>query len=324
MFVAAVAAPIVFQLARRGHPCVLADEYRTAAPAPRVPASAREVIAFPERFQSFYDDNFGLRDALLATHAFVKLSIFGVSPAKDVIVGRDGWLFLNRDHACETSLGYVSPPRDHFERWVSELAARQRWFREHDITYAFAFAPNKEEIYLEHVPERLTRAGPSPLDVLDDCAARRGVSCFVDLRPALLAAKARDVSGDPLYHPGDTHWTPRGAWVASNALLAHLHTEIATLEPTARASVEETRLERTRIGSRSVANRRDHAMPAPGPRGAETLQDVLQPRATLRHRRCAAAARAGSARFRHRHRAFLAELFELVSRTLRTRMHLFL
>jgi hypothetical protein len=192
-------------------------------------------------------------------------------------------LFLNRDHACETSLGYVSLPRDHFERWVSELAARQRWFREHDITYAFAFAPNKEEIYLEHVPERLARAGPSPLDVLDDCAARRGVSCFIDLRPALLAAKARDGAGDPLYHPGDTHWTPRGAWVASNALLAHLHTEIATLEPSARASVEETREECMRGDlDREVGRENSLAtapMPVPlRPRALETFSRMYSSR----------------------------------------------
>jgi hypothetical protein len=240
LFVAAIATPLVVQVVRREHASVLATEYRVAARLPRVPASWHDVLRFPDLFQAYYDDSYGLREALIETDAFVKLRLFGVSPAKDVIVGTDGWLFLNADHSLEVSLGYGSVPREHVERWMSVLAERQRSFAERHIAYVFAFAPNKEEIYPEHVPARFARTGPSTLDDFVACAAKRGVTCFVDLRPALLSQKARDV--DPVYHPGDTHWTANGAWAACSALLEHLHATVPALPAAPRASLAQVRV----------------------------------------------------------------------------------
>jgi hypothetical protein len=235
LFGLALAAPLVIRFVQ-GEPESTADENREPARAPALPGDVDELVAFPDAFQAYYDDSFGLRGALLAVHSFVKLALFGVSPAKDVVVGKSGWLFLNTEHALEISFGYFPASPEHVESWVRALEERQRWLAERHIAYAFAIAPNKEEIYPDRVPERFARVGPSLLDALAVRAAEHGTSCFVDLRPALIAARAQDVAGDPLYYPGDTHWTARGAWVGCNALLAHLHAEVPALEPSLRES----------------------------------------------------------------------------------------
>jgi hypothetical protein len=241
LFAMALAAPLVTRLVQ-GEPESTADENREPARAPALPGGVDELVAFPDAFQAYYDDSFGLRGALLAVHSFVKLALFGVSPAKDVVVGKNGWLFLNTEHALEISFGYLPAAPEHIERWLRALGERQRWLAERHIAYVFAFAPNKEEIYPDRVPARIARVGPSPLDALAARAAEHGTSCFVDLRPALIAARAQDVAGDPLYYPGDTHWTARGAWVGCNALLAHLHAEIPTLEPSRDESIVARRV----------------------------------------------------------------------------------
>jgi hypothetical protein len=242
LFVAALATPLVTQIVRRDHSTVLAAEYRIAAPPPGVPSSFRDVLRFPESFQAFYDDSYGWRETLLASDAFVRLRVFGVSPARGVVVGRNGWLFLNAGRAMEVSLGYVTPGREHVERWTSVLAERQRWYAQHGIAYVFAFAPNKEEIYPEHVPAGFARTGPSVLDAFVACAQEHDVTCYLDLRPALYAEKARGADDDPLYHPGDTHWTARGGWAACNALLARLHASVPALEPAPRESLAARRV----------------------------------------------------------------------------------
>ena len=201
-------------------------ENRAAAHAPDVPQTFAALMEFPAAFQAYYGDNYGFRETLLALDALVKLRVFGASPAKDVIVGKAGWLYFNADHALELALGRRRLSSEEVECWIRALEARERWLAERHIAYVFAFAPNKEEIYPEHVPSRLERLAPSPIDDLAALARAHGTTCFLDLRPSLLSEKALAERGDPVYHPGDTHWTSRGAWAACNALLDHLHASV--------------------------------------------------------------------------------------------------
>ena len=55
---------------------------------------ARAIAAFPASFTQYYNDNFGWRRTLVRAHS--QLMVLGWPAKGDVIVGRDGWLFLGQ------------------------------------------------------------------------------------------------------------------------------------------------------------------------------------------------------------------------------------
>ncbi len=76
-------------------------------------------------------------------------------------------------------------------------------------------ATNNATIALEALPDWARNHGsPTQYDLMLQALSARGVSAL-DLRPALHAS----VAAGATYHRHDTHWTPRGAVAAVNAIL---------------------------------------------------------------------------------------------------------
>jgi alginate O-acetyltransferase complex protein AlgJ len=92
----------------------------------------------------------------------------------------------------------------------------------------FVVAPNKATIYPEHLPplDLLTNRRTRLDQVFDDLRSHTDIA-FIDLRPALLAAKA---SGE-LYYKHDTHWNGKAAAIASAKIVDHLRISFPGLAP---------------------------------------------------------------------------------------------
>lgn len=234
LFALSIAAPACALFVRKERTLALSMENRAPATAPDRPSNAREWLAFPDRFQAYFDDHFGLRGELLGVHATLKLALFGVSPTKAVVVGKNGWLFCAIDSSVEIGRGLDPFRTDELDGWIAALETRRRWLAERGIAYVCAIVPNKETIYPELWPAALNRVGPTRLDELVARAAHENGTRVLDLRTALSAEKRNDAARDPLYYPGDTHWTSRGAWTGCNALLSALEDRFPALEPLGR------------------------------------------------------------------------------------------
>ena len=141
----------------------------------------------------------------------------GISTSPDeVVIGRDGWLFLGDKH--QSSLSVDRRPQSARDLEVARQigAAMAAW-----DAYGAArgvravrvmFAPNKGTLYPERMPDWAQPATTTGFDALFSGQAQ---APFVDLRPALRAASAR--SELPLYYPSDTHWNFLGASIAFRA-----------------------------------------------------------------------------------------------------------
>lgn len=142
---------------------------------------------------------------------------FGISTnPKQVIVGRDGWLFLGDQYEQTRTVDRRPPSKADFiigreigratEAWSAYLSTRGVRFLK------VMLAPNKGTIYSEHLP---LWAKPSSPNATDALLAGTGTAHYVDLRPALLAAKANQP--EDLYYKTDTHWNFLGAGLAFKA-----------------------------------------------------------------------------------------------------------
>jgi len=159
---------------------------------------------------------------LASDHTFAQLKnwvdyrLFAMSDAKDVHVGRNGWLFDQpsiqdfRKNGCDRMSELLRLILD--LRTVAEVAeAGGRKF-------TFTVVPNKSTIYPEFVGvvPRSPECNQSTYELLLAEHARRPIKGFVRLDEALLRAKGTQKL---LYDPTGTYWNEMGANQAARVLL---------------------------------------------------------------------------------------------------------
>ena len=190
-------------------------ENRPAAAWP-TPALTRE---FAPAFDRAFSDRFGGRDLLVRLHHGSLLGMFGVSSLNTVMVGRHGWYFwLGEDgHSLDRHYRATKDfPQSDVDGTARELVRRSEWLASKGIAYLVVVVPDKFTIYPEYLPSWVARSGkPTPYDRVRDALARDGRVAFLDLRPALVAAKPRE----RVYYQTDSHWNFNGAIVGYEELM---------------------------------------------------------------------------------------------------------
>jgi alginate O-acetyltransferase complex protein AlgJ len=183
-------------------------EKRTLSKCPVLGADSLETI--PEKFDSFYKDHFGFRNDLIRGHNWIRYKLFKGETCGDVLIGKDGWLFLTKAGIISDYLGQRPLTPEELARWKAALERRQRWLAERGIRYLFVVAPNKAMIYSEMLPDHIyMNKHKTRVDQLVNYLSETSKVEFLDLRDALIDAKATSL----VYHPRDSHWNERGAFV---------------------------------------------------------------------------------------------------------------
>jgi hypothetical protein len=190
-------------------------ENRPMAPWP-APALSRE---FPAAFDRAFSDRFGGRDLLVRLHHGSLLRLFGVSSLATVMRGNDGWYYWLGEDGLALDRHYRGTrpfPQSEVDNSVAELAHRAEWLASRGIAYVVVAVPEKYTIYPEHLPSWVVKAPqPTPYDRMAAAIAKDGRVTFVDLRPALLAAKARE----RIYYQTDSHWNFNGAVIGYGEMM---------------------------------------------------------------------------------------------------------
>jgi alginate O-acetyltransferase complex protein AlgJ len=213
LFALALAVPLV-ALAMTWSRTTTPFEKRAMAPWPQL----EWATSFPPAFESAFADRFGGRDALIRIHHASLLEFFGVSALTTVMPGNDGWYYWLGEDGLSLDRHYrgvESFPQSFVDATAAELVRRRDWLAARGIAYVVAVVPEKYTIYPEHLPTWVTRsAQPSPYDRVVAALQNSGVA-FIDLRPDLRAAKARD----RVYYQTDSHWNYLGAMVGYGAIM---------------------------------------------------------------------------------------------------------
>lgn len=199
---------------------------KKASPAPRSGFASLE--SHPKAFKAHFEKNFGFRDLLVRAHSLFQVKALGISPTPRVLIGKDGWLFYNEDNALESYREVRPLPPEDLAQWKRALERRRDWLAKQNIRYLFVIAPNPPTIYPEFLPNTVKREpGVSAFDQLADYLNAHSDVEFLDLRPALRAAKARH----RVYYRTDTHWNSMGAFVAYREIMNRISPWFPELEP---------------------------------------------------------------------------------------------
>jgi len=195
------------------------SEMRTLSAFPKWQTAS--ALDWPVQFETWLDDHFPLRPQLIRLHAIIWHRIFE-APSNDVVVGRRGWLFYSGNRTLEDLVGRDKLTDAQLQQWLLGLEGRRAWLRDRGIGYLFVIEPNKSNIYPEMLPALLqAEIHPGKQDQLLAYLRKRGSSVPVlDLRPALLASKAKEL----VYLRTDSHWNGAGLACACDSVLNKLAT----------------------------------------------------------------------------------------------------
>ena len=211
----AVATSLCGILTFVGNPDPLANEKRRLARL-EFPTSLRQWEKFPRNFEAFFNDNFGFRTALIRLDSKVSLAFLGRLPSQQVTPGKNDWLFYTGEHSLELYQNALPLSASDLAVMKERIEGRRDRLAAKGVGYEFVIAPDKHTIYPEFMSDRyLRRPRPSQYSQTMEMAKAAGLP-VVDLRPALLAAKAHA----QVYLRDDTHWNDIGVSAAMGPILA--------------------------------------------------------------------------------------------------------
>lgn len=160
------------------------------------------------------EESFYPRTRLIAWTSNLRLTI-GDRVFPKAIAGDNGWLVYTAEGDINDyqKVGLFS--EEELAQFQHNLDALSGAYAERGIDLIVVIVPNKNTIYPERVPDLPVLGDESRLDQVTAYLREHGSEQLVDLRPALLAAKAER----EMYYATDTHWNDYGAYIAYAALL---------------------------------------------------------------------------------------------------------
>ncbi|HLW68662.1 MAG TPA: hypothetical protein VKS79_25315 [Gemmataceae bacterium] len=244
LFALALGLPAARFALGRAQPKMLAGENRPPAPAPEVPLARKAIARFPARFEAYFQDRLPARELLLCEQARFKVDWLDTSSSEKVIVGRDGWLFMNEEKS--ENPGRDISKAEQCRLWATEFRRRRDWLAERGIDYIIVLTPEKHSIYPEYLPEiHRHMHGPTAAEMMADELRRDSKTKVVVLREALTAERSASpltpfpspLGGDGrlasslLFFRTDTHWNDEGAYIGYCTLVQRLAQRWPDMKP---------------------------------------------------------------------------------------------
>lgn len=228
IFLAAIFTPLAVMLVSEERTISVAEK-RKLAEKPPLRLSLQTLRTFPQAYEKYFNDHFGLRDKFVYLYNAFFVTFFQTSPKSHTVVGKDKWLYLAAENVITDFMGLNQFEENRLRHWKQILSDRQEWLEDQGIRYLFIPAPNKVMIYPEFLPDIiLKKRGRTNLEQFLEYLSRPpAFTGVIDLRPALLAAKKEG----QLFHKGDTHWNFDGAYVGYAMIMETLRRWFPELAP---------------------------------------------------------------------------------------------
>lgn len=196
------------------------EENRLPAPFPHYS------LFWFQNFERWFDDRFGMRDALVYFGSRLQMARTGSPMSQDVVAGRNGWFFYDRHYSpghphFAEMFGQAPLPDSELRTIAGNLTRVRERLKGCGIPFYLVLAADKQTIY----PEELWVPPPKDAVTRTDQLVRYLASAdpdlkVIDLRASLIAAKGSQPYD--LYKRTDTHWNTLGAFIGYRAITKRL------------------------------------------------------------------------------------------------------
>ncbi len=170
-----------------------------------------------------FERNAGVHLWNILRNLFSVLGRSGVNNPGKYLLGKDGWIFLDRDtnEVVRQMTGGRLLDDAGLDAWTRIVAHRRDLLARRGTKFFFMVAPNKKAIYPEYLPDGIEITTSRPVFQLEAALRNRvGVSLIYPDRE-LHAAKGRGY----VYPKTDTHWSGLGGYVAYKALAGRMRAD---------------------------------------------------------------------------------------------------
>lgn len=167
-------------------------------------------------------DHFALRQQMVTANAALHAKLLATSPADDVIVGADGWLYYEK--TMDDYQNHATLTEEQAAQVAQTIAEMQAFCQARGARFLFTVAPNKNSLYPQFMPGRyLQNDGAGNYEKILPHLTALGVQ-YADLFTFFGGQE------EILYLQTDSHWSNRGAALAHDFLMQSLslpHTKFA-------------------------------------------------------------------------------------------------
>jgi hypothetical protein len=208
-------------------PQMESTEKRNLAKEP--PLNLKQLSTFPEDYEKYFNDHFGLRNYLVRWHSLLQFKWLKISPHPLVVVGKDGWLFYGDRPSITDYRGLLSYSSAELMQIQQRMDKDTAMFKSRGIKYLIVVCPNKDTIYPEFMPDTITRVKKSRrIDQLQQyLRASESSVHLVDPREALIKAKERF----PVYDKLGTHFNYFGGLVTYQEIMSEISADFPQTAP---------------------------------------------------------------------------------------------
>lgn len=217
---AAIAAPMLDYLIPIASSDYINRENRNYAAFPEIRLA--QIDSFPGQFDDYFNDNFHFRGELLDLNNFIKLNLYKESPHPSVIMGKKGWLFIQKYlNSYSSEVTFSSQELIDFRNLYTE---RTQWLKNRGIRNYIFIIPSKFNVYPEYLPNSVYKKSlVSKKEQFIEATRSIDNLKVIDLEPFLLDEKTK--SPTHLYYKTDQHWNEYGAFIAYSKIIEVLHND---------------------------------------------------------------------------------------------------
>ena len=213
------------------------NENRAMAVLPQPPSDRHGLQTYVGGLENYFNDHFGFRKCLVQWNNKFRASLFKDKGTRDVLIGKNGWLFYTMGDAIDHYSGLLQFTPEQLHDWQVLLEKRRDWFARRGIAYLFVVTPDKHTIYPEELPDWAVKVHPqTKLDQFVAYMREHPTVPILDLRQVVRDAKEMR----PTYLKTDSHWNFFGSFVAYQELIRTLAAQLPGLEPLPLASFTPT------------------------------------------------------------------------------------
>ena len=173
---------------------------------------------FGKKFDAWFSDHFYGRDFLSDLHQAIEYKIAKSAGNKNVLVGKDGWLFYRGNNSVQNYANSPQLTENHLKKTLNYLTDIHNWTKKEGKDFYFFVAPDKNRIYGEHYPSYVNKIRSDEHSIGHQLVKYISENSNINVvypHKDLIENKDKGF----LYYKQDTHWTPLGAYIGYQKLM---------------------------------------------------------------------------------------------------------
>jgi len=195
---------------------------------PKPTLSINNYMSFSNNYNEYFNKNNILKEPYNEIYNQIKTYTFNDSLAKQVIIGKNGWMFNYETVADYKKINRVAD--ENLAKMLAKLKDMDIDCRNAGISFYLVIAPNKNTIYPEKMPINMgVRNTTSRLDQICEYITKYSDIKFatyirdnsnVDFQNDGIIRQLNDAKNNRnVYYKTDTHWNQNGAFIAAQVLI---------------------------------------------------------------------------------------------------------